>query len=110
MEICVVTRVPESTDSGNLAMARPLFRETERPSEENGWHGANERLDPVTVMLGFKQVVFELGEIFIIGSDDRQIGYNDRKPSKWDVGVEFFPLTVEGALAADARSREVLDA
>ncbi|MDD3019823.1 MAG: hypothetical protein PHX61_02430 [Alphaproteobacteria bacterium] len=48
--------------------------------------------------------VFELGEILVMGSNDRTIP-DGRKPSKWDVGCEYFN-TIEEAVK---RSKEVYD-
>jgi|WetSurMetagenome_2_1015567.scaffolds.fasta_scaffold887823_2 hypothetical protein len=65
--------------------------------------------DQTTIDLAKKQMlfcntpVFTLGEILIIGSNDRTIP-DGRKPSKWDVGCEYFS-DIESAIK---RAKEVV--
>jgi hypothetical protein len=74
--------------------------------EESGRSSRNEELK--TLDLTKKQLVtcltpvFHLGEIMIIDSNDRTIP-DGRKPSKWDVGCEYFD-TIEKAIV---RAEEV---
>jgi hypothetical protein len=61
------------------------------------------RRDDTTIDLTKKQMVFcnipvfYLGEILVIGSNDRTIP-DGRKPSKWEVGCEYFNK-IEDAVA-----------
>ena len=83
MRICVVTRVPDpETDDGNLAAAI-VYR---LPSEVR-----------VPVLLRGRVPVFHLGEILILDESGREVGGLGRKPSKWDVALQYFP-TIEEAV------------
>ncbi len=44
---------------------------------------------------------FEVGELMVVGHDGREIGYPQRKPSKWDhLGYQIFDTVEEAAEVA----------
>jgi hypothetical protein len=93
----VITKVPdiESGETGNLAMAWPLF------TEENN----TAKLLPTTASFGLLSPVFDQGEIIVVDDEyGREIGGAGRNPSKWFVECEYF----DDVEAAIARSREVM--
>lgn len=102
MNFCVITRIPDSEkgESGNLAVALPLYLETEQPSKENDYRG---KFEPVVKLMGMAALslrapVFALGEILVVDESGREIGGIARKPSKWDIDYEEYD-TVEEAVA-----------
>lgn len=55
------------------------------------------------LLLGLRCPVFTVGEILILDASGREVGGRGRKPSKWDVEVEYF----DDLGAAVRRAREV---
>ena len=96
----VVTRIPDAKkgETGNLALALPLYvhdgdyDEPARPASEVLGAG----------ILALRWEVFRLGEVLTLDHNDRDI--HGRKPSKWDIDVEYFDDIHE----ALARAREVI--
>lgn len=98
----VVVKVPPDGDSGNLAMALPLFV---RQPGDNAGSRPRRPLHEVSpaLALGLEEPVFVLGEILVLDTDGREFAGSGRKPSKWSVTVEYFDK-IEDAVA---RAREV---
>lgn len=94
----VVTKI----EDGNLATALgQLFVRTREPSEATDWvpeYGPA----PASLQLSLFVPVWRLGEIVVLGPDDRTIP-DGRKPSKWFIETEDFD-TIEEAIT---RSLEV---
>lgn len=81
----VITKVPETGERGNLATA--LGRLFVDPQHSGGsWDDPPEQ--NLALSLACLVPVFQLGELLVIGSDDRD--QFTRKPSKWSVTCEYF--------------------
>jgi hypothetical protein len=103
----VVTRVPVPVDvrdedgqlagfrisKGNLALG-------------SAWVDTEDDPDMAESLVGHGYIplapVFHPGEILLLGSDDREIIYPGRKPSKWDVEIEECD-TLDEAVALSRR-------
>ena len=92
--IGVIRRTPDpEMDDGNLAAALVYGDLT-----------AEQRL--ATLLVGRTQV-FELGEILILeGEGEREVGGRGRKPSKWDVDVEYFDTLDEAVECSRATTHD----
>lgn len=90
MQLAVVTRAPN--DSGNWASVVP-----ENINEISG-----NALD-ITVFFKARTRVFKPGEILVLDANDRD--QFSRKPSKWDVDLEWVE-TIEQAMEVVARVKE----
>ena len=102
----VITRVPLPPSPGNHALGDVWLD----PQAAGGRAGDDlisltEALgQPITLMLYLRTPVFALGEIVILsGRGEREVCGKERKPSKWDVEVEYFT----DLHAAVKRSQEV---
>lgn len=88
MQIAVVTRAPH--DAHNMAVALDVFQITKDGGvDESGKYQMDEveRL-PWPVLLQLRTLVFQVGEILILDSNGRELGYPGRKPDKWGVDIE----------------------
>lgn len=58
--------------------------------------------------LELRKQVFHPGELFLIdGEYGREVGYPQRKPSKWDIGYRTFPIDrLDDALAVVKESTQ----
>lgn len=100
----VVTRADSEGGGGNMATAFDVFHMTREP----GWnaelteydYGQCERL-PFEMLLNLRTPVFHVGEILILAESGRELGYPGRKPSKWDVDVEYVDTLEEAVALAD---------
>lgn len=100
-EFCVITKVPDVTNMGNLASLIGCVIQTEEPSKDNDFRGVYRHLhevDPelaLLLMLKGRIPVFSLGEIIILDESGREVGGHMRKPSKWDIEYETFTTLAE---------------
>lgn len=100
MRYTVITRVPDPTEGGNLAVRPDVMVQTEPPGESNGWMGRHVTAFDALGMnaIALRVPVFTLGEVLIVGDDGRELVGERRQPGKWDVGAETFD-TIEEAVA-----------
>jgi hypothetical protein len=107
----VVTKVPLSypvyDDEGNLAKFQMSKGNLAMGS---AWVDSEDDPDVAESLVGHGYVplapVFHLGEILLLGSDDREVLYPGRKPSKWDVEVEDC-ATLDEAVALSRKITEM---
>jgi len=93
--------ITETTLLGNLATTFDLYEVKEGRSEENHYREQVELVEPL-VMMGYRQPVFNVGEILILDSSGREVDYPGRKPSKWEVTYEVFDRLDEAVKRARA--------
>lgn len=117
MEIVVVTKIPTGEEeSGNLALAGLDMFWATGEQDDNYLDKVKPLKDALTEMLGseqqalgfilnLRQRVFEVGEILILNSYGREIGYPGRKPSKWFVETETVSSLEEAHELAQALMR-----
>lgn len=104
----VVTRVPDPNEpggSGNLALNLSIYFQVDNGDQSTGYLP---RVEPITKVMGQASImartpVFRLGEILLIGFDDRDV-LTGQAPGKWDVDVEYF----DGFTAALRRALDVV--
>lgn len=108
MKYAVVTRVPPTTEAGNMAVALDIYVQVEEPGPGNDYRGKLESAIPYlgAATLALRRPVFALGEVLILdGEHGRELAGHGRKPSKWDVQVEYF----DDARAACARGNQAIE-
>ena len=100
IRFAVVTRVPspEAGEGGNMATAFGLCQPIP------GSKLLEVRPAPAGLQMQLRMPVFELGEVLILDPDGREPHGRGRRPSKWDVELEFF----DNVSAAIRKARKIL--
>jgi hypothetical protein len=96
----VITRVPDPTRGGNMALALAYVEVAPGgpPDYMPTLVPAGDVLGPVIIAL--RMPVFALGEILVCNEDGRELSGNGRKPDKWDVDTEWFTSIDDAAKRA----------
>lgn len=104
--IGVVVRVADPASGGNLALSNDVYLDPQALGARNAFDVPHQTLVkalglPPMTALYLRCPVFTVGELLVL--DDNERDTMGRKPSKWDVGVEWFDSLDD----AVRRAREV---
>lgn len=76
----------------NVAKAKYVYCViTKAPNREGNWFDDVREL-PGGNFISLKTKAFEAGEILILDDNGREVGYPQRRPNKWAIEYQVFPL------------------
>lgn len=100
----VITSVSQPPDAGNMKGDLEVYLVEDRGAGLEEVVLLREVMPEMT--LAVRTPVFQMGEILILNESGREVGYPGRKPSKWAVEYDEFP--VDQLEAAVARAKDVM--